>query len=298
MSDSTWIQRSLYQAVRVLPRHELTRLAGRLAQATIPVALRPTLYGGFSRMTGAMPGEAELGTERYATFDAFFTRKLRDGVRTFDAAVQGITSPADGALAAHGIIEQGTLIQAKGIDYPVHALLGDNEWGDRFQQGVFATVYLSPADYHRVHVPADFTIERVRHLGGELWPVNNLSVPFVRGLFAVNERVAAMGTLADGTPFAMVMVAATVVGGMEISHPAINTSSTHRAVDAEWDLTPAWQAKAGDEFGVFHLGSTVVMVVGGDPQRWVIEAPRRANNKVRVGELLLRHACHEPSANA
>lgn len=298
MSDSTWIQRSLYQAVRALPRHELTRVAGRLAQARVPLALRPGLYGGFSRLVGATPGEAELGPERYETFDDFFTRQLRPGMRSFDAAVQGITSPADGALAAHGTIEQGTLIQAKGIDYPVHALLGDNVWGDRFQQGVFATVYLSPADYHRVHVPADFTIERVRHLGGELWPVNGLSVPFVRGLFAVNERVAAMGSLADGTPFAMVMVAATVVGGMEISHPAINTNSTHRAVDAEWDLTPAWQAKAGDEFGVFHLGSTVVMVVGGDSERWVIETPRRMNNKLRVGELLIRHACHESSSQS
>jgi phosphatidylserine decarboxylase len=298
MSDSTWIQRSLHQAVRALPRHELTRVAGRLAQARVPEALRSGLYGGFARLVGAQPGEAELGPERYETFDAFFTRQLRPGLRTFEAAVQGITSPADGALAAHGTIEQGTLIQAKGIDYSVQALLGDDVWGDRFHDGLFATVYLSPADYHRVHVPADFAIERVRHLGGELWPVNNLSVPFVRGLFAVNERVAAMGKLADGTPFAMVMVAATVVGGMEISHPAINTSSTHRAVDAEWDLAPVWDAKAGDEFGVFHLGSTVVMVVGGDPQRWVIEAPRRANNKVRVGELLLRHACHEPSSHA
>lgn len=252
---------------------------GHAASLRVPRPLREPLYGAFVAVTGARGEEAERPLSEYDTFNALFTRKLRDGARPWSDASWSM--PADGRLADVQRVRDGVLIQAKGIEYTLAALLGDEERAGELSGALAATIYLSPADYHRVHVPANVTFDRILHVGGELWPVNATSVARVDGLFARNERAVACFTSADGRRGAMVMVAATVVGGIELACDDVDLSTRHRGDErAHWDVT--WQAEAGEWFGTFHLGSTVVLVVEGDTLRSACEP----GGAVRVGQPL------------
>lgn len=256
--------------IRVMPRQLVTAGAGKLAELPVPTRLRRTVYGGFARLVGADLEEAANGVDTFETFNAFFTRALRDGLRPWQATGDAWAVPADGKLSVEGRIERGAIIQAKGIDYAVEDFLGED--AEAWEGARFATIYLSPADYHRVHWPVSGAVTRVAAMGGDLWPVNEASVRYVPTLFIENERTVTVFKDAAGRRAAMVMVGATVVGGIELC-----------VLDAS-EAAPV-RVRGAEEHGRFHMGSTVVLLVQ-DRDAPLKETEREIGSAVRLGELL------------
>lgn len=269
------------KAVGAMPRRAVTRAAGWLASRRVAGWLRAPAYRGYARAVGADLSEMRDSLVDFDTFNDFFKRSLRDGVRPVDRTAV-VASPADGRLDQLGTIRAGRIVQAKGITYSVAELIADPLLAAELEGGTFATVYLSPADYHRVHAPFDFDVHTVRHLGGDVWPVNGISVPHLPDLFVLNERVVFAGRCGP-TPAAVVMVAATVVGGIEVAHRDVPAPTDRRAGCTETTLR--WPVERGAELGAFVLGSTAVVLLGPAVR---CAAVRSAGSRVRVGEGICR----------
>ena len=266
----------------LLPKQLLTSLAGRFATARAGGLTTAVIRWFIGRYGVRMDEAAEPDPAAYETFNAFFTRRLRDGARPLAAA--DLICPVDGAISQLGALDGDRLVQAKGHTYTTTALLGgDAALAARFAGGSFATIYLSPKDYHRIHMPSDGSLVRMVHVPGDLFSVNPATARGVPGLFARNERVVCVFESARG-PFVLVLVGATIVGSMATSwHGVVNPPrpGTVRA----WDYAPGAVTLAqGDEMGQFLLGSTVVMLW---PAPGVLFAdgwgPERA---VRLGEAM------------
>lgn len=292
-NPTPWTGRVGHTLVRLLPRHRLTQGLGALAALPVTPALRTPLYRTYCTLTGANAAEAEYELAQYPSLDSFFTRRLRAGVRSWPLQHEHVLSPADGRVAQWGDgLSEGQLLQAKGLHYSVSELLGED--GARFDGGAWATVYLSPADYHRVHAPAAMSVERVHWLGNQLWPVNGLSVPFVQDLFVVNERVALIGTLQRANellPMALVLVAATVVGGIELYHDLLPFRRAHDGGVYRVELPSPWGVNPEEPVGAFHLGSTAIVLVGRGARQVPVRVtdpswPTAAGAKVKVGQPL------------
>ncbi|TVQ98750.1 MAG: phosphatidylserine decarboxylase [Deltaproteobacteria bacterium] len=266
-----------------MPRRAVSRAAGVVANVPVARPLRRPVYGTFARMVGARLDEAAQHVEYFSSFNEFFTRELRPGARPDLGVPGGWVSPADGRLDQFGRVDAGVLVQAKGMHYTASELLQDPGADDLFEGGLFATVYLSPADYHRVHAPCRMEVEEVVHVGGDLYPVNGLSVPYRPGLFARNERVVLRFRDAAGRAGALVLVGATVVGGIRVSCP-VSLRQDHRLEAARYSLSPPHVLGRMSEAGRFLLGSTVVLLVqrGDEPLRPVADA--MAGKVVRLGE--------------
>ncbi|WP_396213798.1 archaetidylserine decarboxylase [Gemmatimonas sp.] len=249
--------RLLILLLSVLPKHGMSRIAGWLANRTVPVRWRGAVYRGYSRIFGAKPEEAALPLEAYPSVNAFFTRALKPGLRPL--APNAIVSPVDAAVGAYGIVQQDTLVQAKGRHYSLAALLGNAELAHTFEGGTYTTLYLSPKDYHRIHVPVDGRITEATYIPGELWPVNVAAVTHVTDLFAVNERIVVMLDGARGGRMAVVPVGATMVGMTRLVFDDLHTNARRREVQPRRYDTPIAMS-AGDELGHFEFGSTVVLV--------------------------------------
>lgn len=221
----------------------------------------------------------------YPTFNDFFTRALKPGARPLAAAA--LVSPVDGAISQFGAIEKDQIFQAKGHSYSTTALVGgDAALAAHYQDGHFATLYLSPRDYHRIHMPCDGRLVRMIYVPGELFSVNPVTARGVPGLFARNERVVCVFESARG-PFVLVLVGATIVGSMAtVWHGVVNPprGKTVRQWDYPDEPTSAIRLKQGEEMGRFLLGSTVVMLFPKGPLRfnpgW---APGR---EIRLGEAM------------
>jgi phosphatidylserine decarboxylase len=266
----------------LLPKQLLTSLAGRFATARAGGLTTAVIRWFIGRYGVRMDEAVEPDPAAYETFNAFFTRRLRDGARPLASA--DLICPVDGAISQLGALDGDRLVQAKGHTYTTTALLGgDAALASRFAGGSFATIYLSPKDYHRIHMPSDGTLVRMVHVPGDLFSVNPATARGVPGLFARNERVVCVFESARG-PFVLVLVGATIVGSMATSwHGVVNPPrpGTVRA----WDYAPGAVTLAqGDEMGQFLLGSTVVMLW---PAPGVLFAdgwgPERA---VRLGEAM------------
>lgn len=250
--------------MRVLPRRFVSRLFGLLAAVPIPPLLRRPVYGIYSRRYGVAREEMELPFRGYRAFRDFFSRRLLEGLRPQPADPLAVASPADGRTAAAGHIADGTMIQAKGLVYSVSDLLGDAEAGARFEGGTYHVVYLAPGDYHRFHVPCDWAVHAVRHLPGDLWPVNDTAVARVPRLFARNERVVVEAVAANGGAVAFVAVGALNVGSIHLAFHKVRTNRTFQKQPRTWRADPPAalaDARRGDELGWFTLGSTVVLLV-------------------------------------
>ncbi|MBC7700148.1 archaetidylserine decarboxylase [Aquabacterium sp.] len=242
----------------VLPKQALTALAGRMAWVK-GGALTTRFIGWFVRRYGVNMAEAanpDLGS--YPTFNEFFTRPLKPGVRPLTDV--DLICPVDGAISQVGAIEHDQIFQAKGHHYSARALVGgDALLAAQFQDGHFATIYLSPKDYHRIHMPCDGRLTRMIYVPGELFSVNPATARGVPGLFARNERVVCVFETEQG-PFVLTLVGATIVGSMAtVWHGVVNPP---RSKDVrEWRYTDqSIVLKKGDEMGRFMLGSTVVML--------------------------------------
>ncbi|HYG69151.1 MAG TPA: archaetidylserine decarboxylase, partial [Anaeromyxobacteraceae bacterium] len=173
-------------ALRLVPKNALSRAAGALTRWRAPAPVRLAAMRAFARRYGIDLSECDDLTV-FRTFGEFFARPLRPGLRPVAPGDGVVVSPADGVVSETGLVEGGRMIQAKGIDYPADALLGDAALAARFEGGAYATIYLSPRDYHRIHFPLSGTITGWRYVPGRLWPVNEGSVRMIRGLFALNE---------------------------------------------------------------------------------------------------------------
>jgi len=264
----------------LLPKRGLTVLMGhgasRQGGATTTAVIR-----WFIRRYGVdMTEAADPDPAHYRTFNEFFTRALKDGVRPLAQA--DFVCPVDGAISQYGALDGNRLLQAKGHHYTTQALLGgDAALAAPFDGGHFATLYLSPKDYHRIHMPCSARLKRMVHVPGSLFSVNPVTARAVPGLFARNERVVCAFDTAFG-PFALVLVGATIVGSMAtVWHGVVNPPRSGRLREWRYDDAPV-ALKQGDEMGRFLLGSTVVMLWPRGPLRFSAEwAPGGA---VRLGQ--------------
>jgi phosphatidylserine decarboxylase len=242
----------------LLPKGLLTRLAGHAAGLRGGAATA-RFSGWFVRRYGVdMREAAEPDIAAYATFNDFFTRALKPGARPMAAA--DLVCPVDGAISQFGRVRRDLLVQAKGHHYTTRALVGgDAALAAAFEDGWFATLYLSPKDYHRIHMPCAGRLTRMIHVPGELFSVNPTTARGVPGLFARNERVVC---LFDGSagPFALVLVGATIVGSMAtVWHGVVNPPRPGQVREWRYDAAPVELAQ-GAEMGRFLLGSTVVLL--------------------------------------
>ena len=245
----------------LLPKQALTTLAGWYASGQRGALTTRTIRAFIRRYKVNMDEAADPDPGHYASFNDFFTRALKPDARPLAEA--DLVCPVDGAISQFGRIERDQVFQAKGHAYSTTALVG----GDRglaapFDEGHFATLYLSPRDYHRIHMPCGARLRRMLHVPGELFSVNPTTARGVPGLFARNERVVCVFDASFG-PFVLVLVGATIVGSMAtVWHGVVNSPSRSRISQVrEWryderDIT----LKKGDELGRFLLGSTVVML--------------------------------------
>jgi phosphatidylserine decarboxylase len=240
-------------------------LVGLTARRRLPVPLRSAAYRAFARAVGADLDEAELDLRSYASLGDLFARRLRPGARTVCSELTSIITPCDGVIAARGTSVDGSLIQAKGRNYSLEELVADKELADRLTGGDYATIYLSPRDYHRVHTPVDGRLIRYDYLPGALWPVNPVVATRRDRLLSRNERVVITIDAGRLGRVAVVMVGAAGVGNIALTYAPESVtwraSGERRRIELDHELT------RGDELGAFRLGSTVVMCFEPGPVR-------------------------------
>jgi phosphatidylserine decarboxylase len=242
----------------VLPKQALTQGAGLLANLRGGVATTRFIRWFVARYGVNMSEAANPDIASYPSFNAFFSRPLKPGARPLAQA--DLISPVDGAISQYGPIRKDQIFQAKGHDYSTTTLVGgDAQLAARFEDGHFATLYLSPKDYHRIHMPCDGRLTRMIYVPGDLFSVNPATARGVPGLFARNERVVCVFETAHG-PFVLTLVGATIVGSMAtVWHGLVNPPRSKQV--REWRYEDqAITLKQGDEMGRFLLGSTVVML--------------------------------------
>ena len=266
----------------VLPKQLLTALAGKLANAQAGVLTTQVIRWFIKRYNVNMQEAANSDPASYSSFNEFFTRPLRISARPL--ATADFICPVDGAISQFGSIVQDQIFQAKGHHYSTTALLGgDATLAAQFQDGHFATIYLSPKDYHRIHMPRSGQLTRMIYVPGALFSVNPCTARGVPGLFARNERVVCVFSSEQG-PFVMVLVGATIVGSMAtVWHGVVNPPRSAQV--REWTYTKkAPCLQQGDEMGRFLLGSTVVMLFPKDALQFnPAWAPEKS---VRLGEVM------------
>ncbi len=266
----------------LIPKQALTLLAGKLAGAEAGGLTTGIIRWFVGRYGVNMAEAANPDIASYASFNEFFTRPLREGARPLAAA--DFICPVDGAISQFGAIERDQIFQAKGHSYSTTALVGgDRELAAQFEDGSFATLYLSPRDYHRIHMPCDGRLTRMIHVPGALFSVNPTTARGVPGLFARNERVVCVFDSPHG-PFVLTLVGATIVGSMAtVWHGLVNPPRPGHL--REWNYADQQIAlRQGDEMGRFLLGSTVVMLFPKGAVRFNPDwAPAQA---IRLGEAM------------
>lgn len=246
----------------LLPKHFISRAMGKFAAAEAGWATQAFMRWFINRYKVDMSEAQHEDPNDYATFNDFFTRPLKEDARPLLADKDELAHPVDGTVSQLGAIQGDTLIQAKQHDYSLTTLLGGfEEDAALFNDGQFATIYLAPKDYHRIHMPLDGTLRKMTYVPGDLFSVNPLTTENVPNLFARNERVACLFDSPQG-PFAMVLVGATIVASIETVWAGTVTPPTGPKVHS-WSY-PAEGLNAvniakGDEMGRFKLGSTIVM---------------------------------------
>ena len=279
-------QRLFILSQYLLPHHLLSRLIGFAAECRA-TWFKDRLIGWFARQYQVNMAEAQVEElTAYEHFNAFFTRALKEGARPLDETPGAILSPADGAISQLGPIEQGRIFQAKGHSYSVLELLGgDAERAAPFMGGDFATVYLSPKDYHRVHMPLAGTLREMVYVPGKLFSVNGFTAENVPELFARNERVVCLFDTERG-PMAVVLVGAMIVASVETVWAGLVTPPK-RAL-RHFRYGPAVQQpihlEKGAELGRFKLGSTAIVLFGPEQVRWA--EGLSAGSPLRMGQQL------------
>ena len=270
----------------IVPQHAISRLVGVLARLEVP-GLTPLAIRLFVKAYGVDMSEAAASEpQSYHSFNLFFTRALKPDVRPLPSAIDAVVCPADGRISQLGRINAETIIQAKGIDYSVTDLCdGDSDMAAAFTDGAFATIYLAPRNYHRVHMPIAGNARWLRYVPGALFSVNETITGSITNLFCRNERVIVTFDGERGA-FALVMVGAMNVGSIELAFPDEQFHNRPAAnYPAHEGVTLDGRHLArGAEFGRFSVGSTVILLTGTGMCEW---NPRFASRTaVRVGQQL------------
>lgn len=269
----------------LLPQHLLSRLVGRLATSRKPWIKDPFIRWFVRRYQVDMREALQSDPLAYRSFNEFFTRALRDDARPIDDAANSVVSPADGAISAIGDIQGDTVFQAKGRQFSLTALLGgDPALAAPFRGGRFATVYLSPRDYHRVHMPFAGTLREMRYVPGKLFSVNQRTAEGVDALFARNERAVCVFDTVHG-PMAVVLVGAMIVAGIDtVWGGQVAPGCGVPQVSRYLDVAPPVHLEKGLELGRFRLGSTAIVLFGPDMMRW--DEGLAGLQSVRMGQRL------------
>jgi len=272
----------------VLPHHLISRLVFRFTRLKAPWTA--WLIRRFARAYRVEMAEAaQENPADYPTFNAFFTRSLKADARPVDADEKSWVSPADGRVSQLGFIQSGNLLQAKSRDYRVDELLADGSLAESFLNGAFATVYLSPRDYHRVHMPCDGKLRLMRHIPGRLFSVGPNTLAGIDRVFARNERLVCVFDTHAG-PMAMVLVGAINVAAIETVWAGLVTppagkqiSDYHYGADTGLNI----ELKKGQEMGRFNMGSTVIILA---PPGVVMDEHLVPEQPIKQGELIARVA--------
>jgi len=269
----------------LLPQHLLSRLTGWLAENRTPWLKNFLIQRFAAHFKVDMTEAANPDLLSYENFNAFFTRPLREDARPCSAAEDVITSPADGAISQIGDIERGHIFQAKGQEFSVLELLaGDAERAREFEGGTFATIYLSPRDYHRVHMPVDGNLCAETYVPGDLYSVNKTTAENVPRLFARNERLICYFDTPRG-PMAMILVGAMIVAGIETVWGGQVAPPTKLAKSIDYRNVPAAVSLSrGEEMGRFKLGSTVILLFPAQACQW--QAELGADSTLKLGQAL------------
>jgi phosphatidylserine decarboxylase len=265
--------------MRLLPKSALSTAVGLATRAPAPRAVHQAAMRLFAKRYAVALDEAEGTIEDYPTFAQFFTRKLKPGMRTIDPGADVVASPVDARVSQVGQVQAGQCLQAKGIHFPVDRLLGDARRALDFDGGSFATLYLSPRDYHRFHAPLPGTVTGFSYLPGAFWPVNPASVSHVDALFAINERLVTYLDTPAGK-CAYVAVGATCVARI---HAAYDSIVTHTGGEAKQHTYPRpIPIEKGGEIGMFEMGSTVIVLFEKGRVTW--DASLVPDATVRLGQ--------------
>jgi phosphatidylserine decarboxylase len=265
----------------VLPQHALSRLVLAATRVRVPW-FKNLLTRGFLRLFWVDMGEAtEADPYRYGSFNEFFTRALRADARPIDADPDSIASPVDGMVSECGAIDDDRLLQAKGRQYTLDELLARQPWARNFEGGSFATIYLAPFNYHRIHMALRGTVRDTVYVPGRLFSVNSATARHVPRLFARNERVLTLFDTEFGQ-FALVMVGALNVGSMATVWAGDITPATRRMVTRV--PCPAVTLDKGAELGRFNMGSTVILLF--EPKRAHWHPLLRAGSVVQLGQAI------------
>ena len=264
------------------PQHLISRAAGKIAECE-QARFKNTLIEWFIKRYGVNMLEAERQTpEDFKHFNDFFTRALKPDARSIDTSPDVIVSPVDGAISQLGAIKQGQIFQAKGQSFSLVELLGgDVERAQPFMGGDFATIYLAPKDYHRIHMPITGTLKEMVYIPGKLFSVNPVTAENVPRLFARNERVAAIFDTEHG-PMAMVLVGAMIVASIETVWSGLVAPLKREVKTQHYDTKQNITLEKGAEMGRFKLGSTVVLAFPENKAAFIESL--QAGSRVRMGE--------------
>jgi phosphatidylserine decarboxylase len=280
LSFSDRARRSMW---RIVPKRAVSGAIGWGVSLGIPTRLRAVMLSRFARIYGIDVSEAEKPLAEYAGFDEFFTRKLRPGARPIDDEPGRVISPADGTIVECGLATAGKLLQAKGSHFDLGSLLDDAQAAGRLEGGAYLITYLSPKDYHRVHSPVGGRVVGWRHVPGTLFSVGAASIRREPDLFVRNERFITLIEMEGGGLVAVVMVAAVGVGHVTVSYDpdvATHRPEFFRSAVRRRQYDEPRSINRGDELGIFHLGSTTIVVF--EPGRVELEA-LTAGASVKMG---------------
>jgi phosphatidylserine decarboxylase len=260
------------------PQHFITKITGWLAECRFKWfknwAIKRLIRKYHVNITEALSDNLD----DYPNFNSFFTRRLKPELRPITAGTQDIASPADGCVSQIGEIHDDTILQAKGFNYSARTLLGgSHELAQRFLGGKFATIYLAPKDYHRVHMPLTGKLRETTYIPGDLFSVNKITAETVPNLFARNERLVSIFDTSSG-PMAIILVGAMLVGHIETVWPM---QHSRKKISTERYSTEI-ELQRGAELGLFKIGSTVIVLFGKDQIKW--NSQLQAGSLVKMGE--------------
>jgi len=268
----------------ILPHHFLSKVMSKFTHSEVKV-WKNLMIRQIIKAYGVNMSEAkEQNINNFASFNHFFTRELKEEVRPITPIANAIACPADGAVSQAGLIEQGKIFQAKGKSFTAIDLLGgDSEFAKPFEKGSFTTIYLSPKDYHRLHMPIKGRLTDMIHIPGRLFSVNGATANSVPGLFARNERVACLFETEFG-PMALILVGAIFVSSVETTWHGVVTPPSIESVRSWTYQDDEIIIDKGEEMGRFNMGSTIIVLFGKDKVKW--EDDFKAGKKVQLGEMI------------
>lgn len=275
----------------ILPHHFLSFLMSKFTHSKLK-PWKNLMINQVIKLYGVNMSEAkQQDINQFRSFNHFFTRELKSDVRPISSVKDSIACPADGSVSQAGSIERGQIFQAKGKSYSTVALLGgDEKRAKAFENGSFTTIYLSPKDYHRLHMPIKGTLTEMVHIPGRLFSVNTATTNSVPGLFARNERVACLFDTEAG-PMALVLVGAIFVSSIETTWHGVVTPPSIKSIRTWHYQDKPLVIEKGEEMGRFNMGSTIIVLFAKDVVEW--DSKFKADADVSLGELIARFTNNE-----